>query len=74
LFHNVLDKIGYFYGRKDNIFSRFVNDFSTFKALEITSFAISDFLCNFAPKSGFGWECGEIWLLATTLKNAKMLT
>jgi hypothetical protein len=51
-----------------------VNDFSTFKALEITSFAISDFLCNFAPKSGFGWECGEIWLLATTLKNAKMLT
>ena len=27
-----------------------------------------DYLCR--PK----WKCGEIWLLATTLKNAKMLT
>ena len=29
---------------------------------------IFNYLCR--PK----WKCGEIWLLATTLKNAKMLT
>ena len=40
---------------------------------------MSDFLCIFAAKyelSSFDLvgKCGEIWLLATTLKNAKMLT
>ena len=29
---------------------------------------IFDYICS--PK----WKCGEIWLLATTQKNAKMLT
>lgn len=55
-------------------FNRLKNEFRTFKALKITRFGISDFLCIFAAKYGFVRECGEIWLLATTLKNAKMLS
>ena len=46
----------------------------TFKAFKITRFELSDFFHTFAPESGFDRKCGEIWLLATTLKNAKMLT
>ena len=35
------------------------------------SICISKFLSIFAARKE---KCGEIWLLATTLKNAKMLT
>ena len=55
-------------------FLLFRNDFRTFNVLKIIWFGISDFLSIFAAKYGSVRECGEIWLLATTLKNAKMLT
>ena len=44
----------------------------TFKAFKLSQFELSDFFHNFAPKFGFDRKCGEIWLLATTLKNAKI--
>ena len=68
-----------FYTAKIIQFTDIKNDLKGFKALKITGFVMSDFLCIFA--TGYVLttfdhvsKCGEIWLLATTIKNAKMLT
>ena len=68
-----------FYSAKIIQFTDIKNDLKAFNALKITGFWMSDFLCIFATEYGpanfnIVGKCGEIWLLATTIKNAKMLT
>ena len=68
-----------FYPAKIIQFTDIKNDLEGFKALKIAGFGMSDFLCIFAAEYVLTTfdnvsKCGEIWLLATTLKNAKILT